>query len=111
MEQLFDEVVVADLHQRHDGGVSERGVRIDAHCRERVGRNLVADERLHDLRGPLRVGHALRALRQRRPLHRHVQATVGGQSFEQRLREPELGGLPSGRDVPHVSYRSHEAAH
>ena len=58
VEQLLQEVLVADLHQRHDGRMVERGVRVGTHRRQSFGGDLVADERLHDLRGAGRVGHA-----------------------------------------------------
>ncbi len=44
VEQLLDEVVVTDLHERHDGGVGERRVGVGTHCPQRVGLDLVADE-------------------------------------------------------------------
>ena len=111
VEQLLHEVLVADLHEWGDGRMSKRRIGIGAH-RGQVGRgDLIADERLHDLCGARRIAHAVGRRRKARPLRRHVQPTIGCQTGEQRLGETELGGLPAGGDVPHVSHRSHAAAH
>ena len=89
VEQLLHEVLVAHLHQRHDGRVSEGGVRLVAQALHGGSRQVVADEQLDHLRGALGVGGIGPARRQRRPLLGDVQPAVGGQAGEQCVGEAE----------------------
>ena len=56
VEQLLEQpVLVVDLHERHDGRVAERRVRVVADAIERDAVDLVADERPHHRRGDVGV--------------------------------------------------------
>ena len=66
VEQLLHEVVVADLHERDDGGMSEAAIGRDAHRRQVVDRYVVSDERLHDLGSALPRRSCRRRVRRQR---------------------------------------------
>ena len=101
MVQLAEPAVGVDLHERTDGGVAERGVRLVAGAREHVTRDLAAHERLDHAPGDLGVARLSGELGQRRPALRHVEAAVAREPCEQHVAEAELRGRPSGRDVAH----------
>ena len=82
VEQLLHEVTVVQLHQRHHGGVGERGVGLVAQPLHGRCRQVVADEQLDDLGGALGVGAVGFARWQRGPLGGNVQAAVGGEAAE-----------------------------
>ncbi|OHB33739.1 MAG: hypothetical protein A2882_05470 [Phenylobacterium sp. RIFCSPHIGHO2_01_FULL_70_10] len=105
VEELGQEGVGRDLHQRHDGGVGEGGVGLVAHRVDDVAGDLLAGEARQHLGGDVGVGLAAEArdflAAEARPGLRHIEAAVGGQAREDRIHKADRRGLTPGGDVPH----------
>ena len=105
MEKLEDEEVVADLDERRDRRVAERGVGRRDHA-PKIGRgDLAVDERAHDGFRDLGVAAAGESrdgvARKRRPALRHVEAAVARKAGKERVGEADRGRLAAGGDVQH----------
>ena len=88
VEELEQPHVLIELDERAHGLVVERRIRVSTHRCELFARHAV-DERPHDVGRDACVGRCRRDLGQRGPRLGDVQAPVGRESSDQRLREVE----------------------
>src|SRR5438874_3483923 len=105
MEQLEEEIVHAELHERRNRGMAKIAIRFPCHSRELMGGNCVTHERPDHIGGHFGVwftGEACDLVRlEPRPARRHIKAAVACQSRKRRLDKTDLRSFPPGGDVLH----------
>jgi hypothetical protein len=105
VEKLEQPVALVELHQRGDRRVGEAAVGLIAQLAQAIGREAVADERLHHPRRQLGVWEPAHggdfAFGEARPLGGHIEPAVARQPGQRRAFEVERGGAAAGGDVLH----------
>src|SRR5262245_4028701 len=103
VEQLHEPGLAVELTQRRHGAMAEDSVGLAYDPGEGAGFDAPGDERRHDALRQLGIFQAREGLqigrRQMRPVLRHIETAVAGQTREQNVIEGERRGGAPGADV------------